>query len=103
MTAAALSAALAEANLAVLLSAVAHLTGDLTLLDRFGDRRAFDHGRGPATLPDDVADAIRAEASSRLTGHASDGPADAPSLDARSLHRIMEFCAGEEVPADYVA
>src|SRR4051812_14293493 len=102
MTAAALSAALAEANLAVLLSAVAHRTGDLALLDRFGDRRAFDHGRGPATLPDDVADAIRAEAFARLTERASDGRDDAPPLDAASLHRIMEFCAGEDVPAEYV-
>jgi hypothetical protein len=34
---AALAAASAEANLAVLISAVPHLTGDLSLLDRYPD------------------------------------------------------------------
>ena len=58
----ALTAALAEANLAVLVSALAHLTGDLTLIDRYPDPRQFDHGRGPGTLPPAEAEAIRAEA-----------------------------------------
>ncbi|MDQ1430441.1 MAG: hypothetical protein QOF40_1043, partial [Actinomycetota bacterium] len=40
-----LSAALDEANLAVLVSALAHRTGDLTIVDRAGDPRRFDHGR----------------------------------------------------------
>jgi 4-hydroxyacetophenone monooxygenase len=101
MDPAALSAALGEANLAVLLSALAHLTGDLGLLDRFGDPRAFDHGRSPATLPDHVADAIRAEAFARLTDAELPDGAASP-LDAATLHRIMQFCAGEEVPSDYV-
>jgi 4-hydroxyacetophenone monooxygenase len=98
----ALTAALAEANLAVLVSALAHLTGDLTLLERYrDDPRKFDHGRGPGTLPAAEADAIRAEAFAVLT--VPDGVPDRPALDEASLHRIMEFCAGEEVVPDYVA
>ena len=38
-------AALGEANLAVLVSAIAHLTGDLTLVDRYREPGLFDHGR----------------------------------------------------------
>ena len=91
----ALTAALAEANLAVLVSALAHLTGDLTLIDRHPDPRQFDHGRGPGTLPPAEAEAIRAEAVAVLG--APDGPVARPAADEASLHRIMEFCAGEEV------
>ena len=96
----ALTAALAEANLAVLVSALAHLTGDLTLIDRHPDPRQFDHGRGPGTLPPAEAEAIRAEAVAVLG--APDGPVARPAVDEASLHRIMEFCAGEEVAPEYV-
>jgi hypothetical protein len=57
-----LEQARAVANLAVLVSAVAHLTGDLTLVDRYPDPRLFDHGRGPGVLPPEDAETIRAEA-----------------------------------------
>jgi 4-hydroxyacetophenone monooxygenase len=96
-----LSAALAEANLAVLVSAVAHLTGDLSLLERFPDPRAFDHGRGPGSLGARDADALRAEAFARLTAFDA-ATAAPPAIDAAALHRIMEFCAGEEVAPAYV-
>ena len=96
----ALTAALAEANLAVLVSALAHLTGDLTLIDRYPDPRQFDHGRGPGTLPPAEAEAIRAEAVAVLG--APDGPVARPAVDEASLHRIMEFCAGEEVAPEYL-
>ena len=96
----ALTAALAEANLAVLVSALAHLTGDLTLIDRYPDPRQFDHGRGPGTLPPAEAEAIRAEAVAVLG--VPDGPVAGPAVDEASLHRIMEFCAGEEVAPEYL-
>ena len=98
-----LAAALSEANLAVLVSAIAQLTGDLTLLDRYGDPRQFDHGRGPAALPAEVADTIRADAFSVLAELAAASPVRGPaSIDAAALHRIAEFCAGESVSPDYV-
>jgi 4-hydroxyacetophenone monooxygenase len=96
---AALAAAVSEANLAVLVSAVSHLTGDLGLLDRYRDPRLFDHGRGPGTLSAEVADAIRAEAFAMLAGPSR---LDRAPIDDASLHRIIEFCAGEAVAADYV-
>src|SRR5207302_5248728 len=83
----ALTAALAEANLAVLVSAVAHLTGDLTLIDRYRDPKLFDHGRGPGSLPPAEADAIRAEAFAVL--NAPEGVPERPVLDEASLYRIL--------------
>ena len=99
----ALRAALAEANLVVLASAVAHVTGDLTLVDRYHEPRLFDHGRGPGTLRPEDADAILDEAFAVLCDLEGAPSPDAPSLDESTLHRIMQFCAGEAVPADYVA
>lgn len=106
-----LSAALAEANLAVLVSAIAHRTGDLTILERAGDPRRLDHGRGPATLPDDDAATIRAEAFSMLCELDDTPPGDelardewAPPepIDDAALLRLMEFCAGEPIAPEYV-
>ena len=100
------AAALAEANLAVLLAAMAHVTGDLSLLDRYPDPRQFDHGRGPGSLPDDEAQRIRDEALTLLEelDAAPDASTHAPRpvLDDGALHRIVEFCAGEPVASEYV-
>jgi hypothetical protein len=46
---ASLHRAIAEADLVVLLSSLAHLREDASLLDRY-DSNAFDHGRRAATL-----------------------------------------------------
>jgi 4-hydroxyacetophenone monooxygenase len=104
------AAALGEANLAVLLSAMAHVTGDLDLLDRHPDPRQFDHGRGPGSLPEDEAQRIREEAlalledldESPLASSEATPGAPRPALGAAALHRIVEFCAGEPVSAEYV-
>jgi 4-hydroxyacetophenone monooxygenase len=96
------AASLAEANLAVLLSALAHVTGDLGLLDRFPDPRQFDHGRGPGSLSDDEAQRIRDEALALLEDLATAPVTPRPALDEAALHRIVEFCAGEPVGAEYV-
>lgn len=95
-----LAAALPEANLAVLVAAVAHRTGDLTVLDHFTDPRAFDHGRGPGHLAEGDAEEIRAWALAASTAPSDDAAARRP--DAATLHRLLEFVAGEPVGADYV-
>jgi len=97
-----LTNAVADADLVVLLSAVTHLTGDASLLDRF-DVDGFGHGRRPDTLTDEDADEIRALAVGVLRDvDAHDVDSAAPASDA-SLHRIMSFCAGEEIGEEYVA
>jgi 4-hydroxyacetophenone monooxygenase len=96
-----LTSAIADADLVVLMSAVAHVTGDASLLDRF-DAVGFGHGRRPDTLTDADADEIRAAAVAVLRGiDADDVRARAPAPDAL-LHRIMNFCAGEDIGEEYV-
>ena len=70
-----LAAALPSANLAVLTAAVAHLTGDLSVVDAHPEPRTFDHGRGPGSLTADDAEAIRAWAFAALTA-ADDASSD---------------------------
>jgi len=91
-----LAAALEEANLAVLLSALVHRTGDVALLDRW-DRDAFFRLRNPTAMEDLTAAEIRAFAAGVLGDGA---PVRTPSVE--ELHRIAEFCAGEPVDPDYV-
>jgi 4-hydroxyacetophenone monooxygenase len=101
-----LSAALAEANLAVLVSALAHRTRDLSIIERAGDPRRFDHGRTPATLPDEDAAAIRAEAFSILLdlddARSRNDPGGQEPIDDATLLQIMEFCGGEPIGPEYV-
>jgi 4-hydroxyacetophenone monooxygenase len=93
-----LADALPAANLAVLVAAVGHLTGDLSVLDRFDEPRAFDHGRGAGSLTDHDAETIRAWAFAALTGATDDGH----EPDAATLHRLIEFVVGEPVDPAYV-
>ena len=99
-----LAAALPAANLAVLVAAVAHSAGDLSMVDAYAEPRTFDHGRGPGTLRDDQADSIRAWAFAALTSlpdaQLEPGRGRRPASD--ELHRLIEFVAGEAVDAAYV-
>jgi len=98
-----LTRAVADADLVVLVAAIVHLTGDATLLDRF-DVDAYDHGRRPATLSERDAQEIRTLAVEVLTTVDLDANdlTERPPVEAL-LHRIMNFCAGEEIDAGYVA
>ncbi len=97
-----LAAALPAANLAVLVAAVAHLTGDLSMVDAHPEPRTFDHGRGPGSLTDEDADAIRAWAFDALTGWSEDARAAEAAPEAAILHRLIEFVVGEAVGDEYV-
>jgi 4-hydroxyacetophenone monooxygenase len=96
-----LAAALPAANLAVLVAAVAHLTGDLSVIDAHPEPRTFDHGRGPGALTDDDAESIRAWAFAALT--ALPDVSRGAQADADELHRLIEFVVGEAVGDEYVA
>jgi 4-hydroxyacetophenone monooxygenase len=94
------AAALTDANLSVLISTLAYLTHDSSLLDRY-DAAALDHGRGRATIGSAEADDIRAEALEILSSLDFDESTRRPPTEAM-LHRIVNFCAGEDVAAEYV-
>ncbi len=93
--------AVVDADLVVLLAAVAHLTEDASLLERY-DVGAFDHGRGAATLSPDDADEIRALATDVLSRVDPAEVLARPPVSDELLHRIMEFCAGEPIGPEYV-
>lgn len=95
-----LADALPAANLAVLVAAVAHLSGDLSVIDTHPERRTFDHGRGPGSLTADDAEGIRAWAFDTLTGLPDAAAERRP--DAAELHRLIEFVVGEAVDPEYV-
>jgi len=93
-----LGAALEGANLAVLVSALVHLTGDESLLERYATS-SFFRMRNPQVTDDAVAAEIRDHAAAVL-GAADRGPAR--GLSAEQLQRIASFCAGEPVGAEYI-
>ena len=93
--------AIVDADLVVLLASIVHLTADDTLLDRY-DVAAFDHGRGPATLSPADADEIRALAVDVLGRVDPVEAITGPPISDDLMHRIMMFCAGEAIDADYV-
>jgi 4-hydroxyacetophenone monooxygenase len=89
--------ALEHANLAVLVSALAHLTGDLALLDRW-DADSFYRMRAPAAMDDSTAVEVRAVAADVLADP-DRWTAEPPAADG--LLRIATFCAGEPIDPAY--
>lgn len=92
-----LSQALEHANLAVLLSALTHLTGDESLLER-DDVDTFFRMRNPTRMTESAAADIRARAAEVLRDAAHRRPHD---LSPERLVRIATFCAGEPVDPEY--
>jgi 4-hydroxyacetophenone monooxygenase len=88
--------ALEDANLAVLLSAIAHLTGDASWLDR-DDADEFFRLRNPSRMDDATAAEIRAAAAAVLIEPRAADTSPSPEL----LVRIATFCAGEPVDPEY--
>ena len=89
--------ALVHANLAVLVSALAHATGDPSLLERW-DAGAFFRMRARATMDEATAAEIRSVAADVL-GDPDRWRSEAPGTD--ELLRIATFCAGEPIDPAY--
>jgi 4-hydroxyacetophenone monooxygenase len=92
----------AGANLTALVPALVHLTGDASLLDRFGARPRGPKGDAGLGYPDEQAGRIRAFAVQCLKD-LRDGrlrPAAEPGPEL--MHRLLTWCAGENVDAGYV-
>jgi 4-hydroxyacetophenone monooxygenase len=96
-----LADALERANLVVLVSALAHLTGDRALLSRYPVAK-FDRGWNVGSLSKHEKAGIRAHALELLgsleRGEIRPGPYD----DDRLVFEIMQFCAGEPIDDAYV-
>ncbi len=97
-----LAEALESANLPALLPAIVQLTGDASLLQRFPAPSPGMMGAVDGNFsPEDQA-AIRALAFEVLKTY-RDGDANLPPLPSKEqLHEMMNWCAGEALPPEYV-
>ena len=97
-----LAEALESANLPALLPAIVQLTGDASLLQRFPAPSPGMMGAVDGNFsPEDQA-AIRALAFEVLKTY-RDGDATLPPLPSKEqLHEMMNWCAGESLPPEYV-
>jgi 4-hydroxyacetophenone monooxygenase len=92
-----LSEALEGATLVPLLAAIAHLTGEIDLLDRYASTPLYRF-RNPVVEPPSLVAEVRALARTALEGHTGRRP---DPLSSDRLLRIATFCAGEPVDGDY--
>ncbi len=92
---------LAEAHLPSLAAALVHITGDAGRIspDNWPAYLPFDDARGGG-WPDAVQQAIRAEAKAALEAYQAGKPL-APSPDAATVRRMMDFVAGAVIPEHY--
>ncbi len=97
-----LAEALESANLPALLPAIVQLTGDRGLLERFRPPAPGMMGAVDGDFSPEEATSIRAVALEALKAY-RDGDGNLPPLPStEQLHRMMSWCAGEELPPEYV-
>ena len=93
--------ALEEASLPALVPALVHLTGDVSLIERYAPRTPGRDVQG-AGLSDAEDREVRARALEALKALRDGNAPPPPSLSDESLCRLMSWCAGEEVPSEYL-
>ncbi|MBS0469614.1 MAG: FAD-dependent oxidoreductase [Proteobacteria bacterium] len=97
----ALKAAIEEAHLPSLIAALVHITGDAGLIS--GDiKPVYDFfGDGQGGLTDEQRAATKARALAALKG-LRDGKIKPVPLSSDTVHKIMSFVAGAEIPERYI-
>jgi 4-hydroxyacetophenone monooxygenase len=93
--------ALEEASLPALVPALVQLTGDESLLERYAPREPGRDVQG-AGLSDDEERELRALALETLKALRDGTLAAPPPPPDKTLCRMMSWCAGEEVPSEYL-
>lgn len=93
---------LRDVELPPLLPALAHLTGDLTLLDEGLRPDPLAIGLPQGGLSPEQQDRIRSVAAAALGALRDSGPHDRPELDDAQLLSIMEFAVGGAAMAPYL-
>ena len=97
-----LRAHLQHANLPALLPAIVQLTGDASLLDRFDPPTTPMMGAVDGNLSEGVQAELRELAFQSLAAY-RDGDGTLPPLPSHEiLVKMMNWCAGEAIPAEYV-
>lgn len=93
--------ALEDASLPALIPALVHLTGDLGLIDRYASRE-IGRNVDDASMSDAEIAAVRALALEAIRALRDGGSAPPASFSDGDLVRLMSWCAGEEVGAEYL-
>ncbi|MEE8164779.1 MAG: NAD(P)/FAD-dependent oxidoreductase, partial [Myxococcota bacterium] len=97
-----LAEALESANLPALIPAIVQLTGDTSLLQRFPPPSPGMMGAVDGNFSPEHQTAIRALALDLLKAY-RDGDGHRPPLPSQEqLHEMMNWCAGEPLPPEYV-
>jgi 4-hydroxyacetophenone monooxygenase len=99
---ASIAQALEEASLPALVPALVHLTGDVSLLERYAPRTPGRDVQG-AGLSDEEDCEVRARALESLKALRDGKGSSPPPPSDETLCRMMSWCAGEEVPGEYLA
>src|SRR5512135_839694 len=99
---AAIAAAIEQAHLPSLIAALVHITGDESLVT--GDIKPvydfFGDGQGGLTPEQMASTKVKALAALKAL---RDGKAKVAPLSSDTVHKIMGFVAGAEIPARYIA
>ncbi len=99
---AALAEALESASLPALLPALVQITGDAGLLGQYGPRLPGFEGDAGGGIPEDEARAIRRLALGVLCDLRDGRATPAARPDDATLCAMLSWCAGEEVPSEYL-
>jgi 4-hydroxyacetophenone monooxygenase len=99
---ASIARALEEASLPALVPALVHLTGDVSLIERYAPRTPGRDVQGAGLSEEDDRE-VRARALEALKALRDGEAPSAPPPSDQTLCQMMSWCAGEEVPGEYLA
>ncbi|MGH0035055.1 MAG: flavin-containing monooxygenase [Myxococcota bacterium] len=99
---AAIAAALERASIPTLMMSIVHLTGDASLLDGPVKPAPVIMGDVQGGLSEEDKASVRALALEALRAYRDRGCTLPPPPDPATVHRMMQFQVGQEVPDDYV-
>jgi 4-hydroxyacetophenone monooxygenase len=97
-----IAAALERASIPTLMMSIIHLTGDTSLLDGPLKPGPVIMGEVQGGLGEEEKASVRARALEALKAYRDRGCTLPPPPSAETIHRMMQFQVGQEVPADYV-
>ncbi|THD59715.1 NAD(P)/FAD-dependent oxidoreductase [Phenylobacterium sp.] len=97
----ALDRGLETAHLPALLAALVHLTGDAGWLKPEWTPVYQPLSRGDTGLPLETQDDIRRQAKAAIQAYLAGAPIQAPTPDAPTLRKMMDFVAGAPIPETY--
>jgi 4-hydroxyacetophenone monooxygenase len=97
-----IAAALESASTPTLMMSLIHTTGDTSLLDGIIRPKQAALGELQGYLTDEEHEAVRQQALQALAAYRDNGCALPPPPGPETVHAMMSFMVGQDVPAEYV-